>query len=361
MSPSLVSVEPLPFVTVAIPAYNLQRYLVDAVASVQGQTYDGPWRLLILDDGSTDDTLSVARKLAKHDNRIEVHTQTNRGRARTRNRLVELATSDLIAWLDADDMASPTWIDQQVCHLLSHPDCVAVSAQGYAMTSDGHPIGPIDRPCDSDEIERRHLSGAANAFFQSCVTVRRTAVVDAGGYDERYPAAEDYSLWLRLVNVGKLCNLTSLHLYYRVHAASANWTLNVDQRTQGQAIMNEARRARGLQPINHPVEEIPEPKKDDWNRRIYWINIALRSGNPRSALPMITAAVRRHPSSLVIWIAGLVATCDAILFFGNRTPQFKPGFQTHPKTLPQISCYRLARWINRNRPRRTTRPVATSD
>lgn len=347
--PLNVSTEPLPPVTVLIPAYNLQQYLPGAIKSVQQQTYAGELSILILDDGSTDGTLAVAQQFARNDDRIVVHTQSNLGRAKTRNRLIELATTELTAWLDADDLASPQWIRQQVTFLVERADCVAVSAQGYSMTADGQPIGPIEHPCDSDEIERRHLSGKANAFLQSCTTVRRSAVIRAGGYDERYPAAEDYSLWLRLAEVGKLCNLPSVHLYYRVHGSSANWTLNVDQRTQGQAIMNEARLARGMPPIDQPVEEIPEPVKDDWNRRIYWINIALRSGNPRSALQMIGPAIRRHPASLVMWAAAIAATCDTILFFGNRTPRFIPGREVSPRDLPLVSFYRLGRWLNRQR------------
>jgi GT2 family glycosyltransferase len=341
----------LPDVTVVIPAYNLAPYLADAVNSVLQQSYRGGLRIVILDDGSTDNTLAVARSIAASRPQIEVHNQTNQGRARTRNRLIDLARTELIAWLDADDLASPLWIEQQVDYLQDHPDCAAVSGQGYSMTATGRAIGPMDHPLDGDEIDRRHISGEANAFFQSCVTVRKTAVIRAGRYDEKYPCAEDYSLWLRLAEVGRLANLPAVHLYYRVHSTSANWTVNVDQRLQGQSIMNEARQRRGLPTLAVTAHEIPPAKKDDWNRRLYWINIALRSGNPRSALEMLRVALRKHPCSLVMWLAAMVAIGDTILLAGNRTAKFSSGNPPQIGSLPRISCYRFCRNANRIRRR----------
>ena len=346
-----------PPVTVLIPAYNLAKYLADAVDSVLQQTYRGPVGIIVLDDGSTDDTLRIARHLAERQPRIEVHTQANRGRAETRDRLVELAPTELLAWLDADDLASPTWLEDQVDFLLHHPACVAVSGQGYAMTGGGRAIGPIDHPLDGEEIDRRHINGQANAFFQSCVLVRKSAVERADGYDHRYPCAEDYSLWLRLAEIGTLANLDRVHLHYRVHPTSANWTVNIDQRRQGYQIMNEARQRRGLLPLQEARQEIPPAKKDDWNRRLYWINIALKSGNPLSALQMLGVALRKHPTSVVLWLAGVVSVCDTILFFGNKTSNFHPGKPARIGTLPWLSCYRLGRSLNRLR-RRLFSPAA---
>ena len=91
--------------------------------------------------------------------------------------------------------------------------------------------------------------------------VRKIASATSGAYDERFPCAEDYSLWLRLAEFGELHNLNSVHLYYRVHATSANWTANVEQRQQGQQILDEQRRARGLAPIKSVDSKIPPQKR----------------------------------------------------------------------------------------------------
>lgn len=338
-------------VTVVIPAYNLDAYLHDAIQSVLQQQYTEPVSIIVLDDGSTDRSLEVATRMASKVSNLRVETQVNQGRAKTRNRLLELADTDMVAWLDGDDLATPCWLANQVDYLRKQPECVAVGGQGYSMTATGRAIGPISHPLDGDKIDQRHLSGEANAFFQSCVLVRKSAVLQAGGYDERYPCAEDYSLWLRLSEIGKLANLSACHLCYRVHASSANWTLNIDQRTQGHAIHQEARSRRGLPPVEQPMAEIPPVKKDDWNRRLFWINIALKSGNPLSALQMLGPAVRRHPGSLVMWLAVMVATADMIIFLGNRTSAFEPGKPATLRTLPKLSFYRAGRAIIRLRRR----------
>lgn len=349
----MTSAEP---VTVVIPVYNLNRYVGDAIRSVLAQDYQGPISIVIIDDGSSDDSLAVVNEVVASQSRIDsalvsVHTQENRGRAKTRNRLIELAQTEWVAWLDGDDLASPSWISEQAQYLASHPQCVAVSAQGYSMTATGHAIGPMVHPLESDAIDQRHISGEANAFFQSCVLTRKSAVEKVGGYDESFPVAEDYGLWLRLAEIGKLANLSSCHLFYRVHGTSANWSANVSQRNQGHAVLNQARIRRGLAPIDKMIQEIPPAKKDDWNRRLYWINTALKSGNPMSALQMIRVAIWRHPCSLILWCAAFVSVCDMVLFCGNLTKRFRPGARPELKSLPTISIYRLGRWVIRLRRR----------
>lgn len=354
------SVNLLPPVTVVIPVYNLERYLRDTVESVLKQTYLGAKSIIILDDGSTDTSFQIAMELADKDQSIRALTQKNQGRAKTRNRLLDLAETEFIAWIDGDDIASPEWINDQVKFLLEHDACVAVGGQGYAMTGQRHAIAPIEHPLSHEEIHQRHLSGQANAFFQSCVTVRKSAVVEAGSYDERFPCAEDYSLWLRLAERGELWNLETVHLYYRVHASSANWTANIQQRQQGQQILNEQRAARGLPAIHAVDTEIPPLRKDDWNRRIYWINLSLKSGNPYSAMGMLFIALQKHPFSVVLWVAAVTALVDVIIGFGNQTPRFEAGKKARLGHLPQLSFYRIGRKINHLRRRLFNRNHGTT-
>lgn len=341
----------LPHVTIVIPVYNLDQYVANAVTSAQRQSYCGPMHIVICDDGSTDQSLKVVQEIADNANNIRVYHHENRGRAHTRNRLLELADTELVAWLDGDDLASPQWIESQVAFLQANDNCVAVSAHGYAMTADSLAIAPIMHPLEGDEIDRLHISGQASAFFQSCVVVRKSAVLQAGGYDFRYKCAEDYSLWLRMSEIGQLANVDEFHLFYRVHSTSANWTVNVEQRTQGHSIMNEARVRRGLPTLAQPASDIPAARKDDWNRRIYWINAALKSGNPYSALQMLLTALALHPGSLLLWLMAIVSVGDTVLFFGNRVAVFVPGkpLSKTGETLPLISFYRFFRAANRLR------------
>jgi hypothetical protein len=226
------------------------------------------------------------------------------------------------------------------------------------MTPDALPIGPIIHPLTSQEIERRHLDAQANAFFQSCVLTKKSGILQAGGYRPKYPAGEDFDLWLRVSEIGRLRNLDECHLYYRVHSTSANATQSVEQRRQGLAAANEARHKRGLPLLHAELATIPPPKKDDWNRRVYWINIAMKSGNPWTAVRMIGPALRAHRGSVLLWILLLVAACDTLLCWGNRTKRFAPGKAALIGKLPWFSAYRFGRWLNRHR--RRLRPAADS-
>ncbi len=344
-----------PAITVAIPVFNLEFYLRDAVRSAQCQTYQGPVSILILDDGSQDNSLAVARKLAESCTNLRVYTQPNQGRSAARNRLVQLADTELIAWLDGDDIAAPRWLEQQFKLLCSQPNYSAVSAQGYAMTADAYPIGPIRHPLSSAEIESRHLIGQANAFFQSTVLTKKSAIERAGCYREQYSIGEDYDLWLRIGETGSLANVDEYHLYYRVHDTSANATQSTGQRTQGRDAANEARAKRGLPLLPESADEVMPPKKDDWNRCIYWINIAFRSGNPLTAIKLLRNAIAKHPASLLLWILAVLAIADCILIRGNATPRFVAGAETRIGRLPTLSFYRVASALNRLRRRLTHR------
>lgn len=343
-----ISATAFPPVTIVIPAYNVVAYIEAAVRSAALQDYRGPLSIVVLDDGSTDGTLHQLRQLQTELPMLTIYSQPNGGRAQARNRLLELAETEFVAWLDGDDMASPSWVSEQLAPLLDDQKVVAVSGQGYALTATGKPIGPIIHPLRSEAIESRHLAGQANAFFQSTVIVRKSSVLAVGGYRPQFPVAEDFDLWLRLSEHGRLVNVDALHLYYRVHATSANSTLSDQQRHQGTQVLNEARRRRGLPELVDPMETT-DAARHDWGRRVYWINIALRSGNPLSALELLAVALPRHPASLLLWAFAAVSVVDCLLFAGNRSSNFAPGQFARVNTLPVCSAYRLGRALVRLR------------
>jgi glycosyltransferase involved in cell wall biosynthesis len=335
-----------PAVTVVMPAYNQERFIEDAVKSIQAQDYRGPISLLIWNDGSTDRTQQILDRLQREDARIVVHSTENRGRPVTRQCLLETAETELIAWLDPDDFASPCWLRQQVSGMQNADSTVACGGQGYAMLSDRDPIGPIPRPLTHDEIHGVHLDGGV-AINQTGVLTKRTALIAAGGYRAKYLVGEDYDLWLRLAERGKLMNLPECHVFYRIHEASANWTANEKERALWYEILNQARERRGLAP--YPIPESLPLKKQDWNRRIFWINVAAREGNARSCLKLLVPALRKHPTSLLLWMFGIVGVLDTIRFRGNRVPRFEPGVPADFGATASFSFYLVARSVNRLR------------
>lgn len=105
----------LPQLSVIIPCYNIEKHIEKCIDSVLCQTFEN-FELLLLDDGSTDQTLDILKKCEKKDPRIKVFTHANRGVSYTRNRGIELAAADYIMFIDGDD-----WIEDNMVNLLIEP------------------------------------------------------------------------------------------------------------------------------------------------------------------------------------------------------------------------------------------------
>lgn len=161
-----------PFVSVLIPAFNAQRDVREAVESILDQTYPSI-EVIVWDDGSTDRTLAILRRIERRDRRVRVWTDANRGVAATLNRLVSLARGDLLARMDADDVAMPWRLAHQVEYLQSHPDCVAVGGQVIEIDEWGHDLHErYEYPERHEAIDRVHLSGRC-AMSHPSVLMRR--------------------------------------------------------------------------------------------------------------------------------------------------------------------------------------------
>ncbi|MEM6979546.1 MAG: glycosyltransferase family 2 protein [Planctomycetota bacterium] len=336
----------LPDVTVLIPAFNCDAFIDATIRSVFDQDYSGQITVKVLDDGSTDKTVDRLKLWQQNDSRFQWSTQANMGRAVTRDRLLRSCATSVAAWIDSDDWATRTWLSDQVGCLVDDPALAAVSGQGFAVTAEDRPIGLLAKhPLTSTEISQRHQNGLANAFFQSCVVMRTEKAIAAGGYRDQYPAAEDYDLWLRLMRVGDLKNIDRIHLIYRVHDQSANSTLSADQRSQGFHIVNAARELEGLPELGQPPHETPTPKRDDWNRRIFWCVTAMKSGFHDTAWRLAAAAQRRHPLSLRLLLLCFINWFDAafqrktvlILDQGDQSSNYEPQQIGHLTSLTRRS------------------------
>src|SRR5215813_1964373 len=108
-----------------MPAFNVAPFLADAIDSVLSQT-EPRFELLVIDDGSTDDTANLAETYVKKDKRISLLRRPHRGLAATRNEALDLARGEFLAPMDGDDISVETRLEKQLAHLLSHPHCVAV-------------------------------------------------------------------------------------------------------------------------------------------------------------------------------------------------------------------------------------------
>ncbi len=182
---------PLP-VSVILPVYNRAWCIREAVDSMLAQTY-GNRELIVVDDGSTDET---GRILRQYGDRITVISQLNRGVSAARNRGVRAASGNLIAFLDSDDLWLPEKLARQTAFFQDHPE-VRICQTEELWIRNGIRVNPrIRHQKPSGDIFTRSL--ALCLVSPSAVMLERRLFQEMGGFDESLPAAEDYDLWLRI-------------------------------------------------------------------------------------------------------------------------------------------------------------------
>jgi glycosyltransferase involved in cell wall biosynthesis len=131
-----------PSVSVIMPAYNAARFINQTIESVLNQTFTD-FELLIIDDGSIDNTLEIANQYALGDRRIQVFSHANQGVSATRNRGVNLAKGNLIAFLDADDLWSPDKLAAHIEHFRANPNLAVSFSRVEFISIDGSHTGQV--------------------------------------------------------------------------------------------------------------------------------------------------------------------------------------------------------------------------
>ncbi|GAB4209820.1 MAG: hypothetical protein OHK0022_41600 [Roseiflexaceae bacterium] len=200
-------------VSVIIPCYNYARYLPEAVASVVAQTCDA-WELVIVDDGSQDESLAVAQQLRAQyaGRRIRLLTQPNSGLSAARNSGAVVARGSYLLFLDADDMLAPELLARALPLLRDQPQ-VGFVYTGFQLFGDDSTVWP------SVPFDLRLLR--LDNYIHPPALTRRCAWQQAGGFDLRMPFYEDWDFWLRLAAAGwRGQHIDAPLVYYRRHGSS---------------------------------------------------------------------------------------------------------------------------------------------
>jgi glycosyltransferase involved in cell wall biosynthesis len=185
-----------PLVSVIIPAYNQGHYLGKAIQSVLDQTYPS-FEVLVVDDGSTDDTAVVTRQFA--DARVRYIYKDNGGLSSARNTGVRNSSGEFLTYLDSDDLFLPTKLSLLVEALQARPEAGFAAGQSIPIDENEQPISTIfDTPIPEDT--RRLVLG--NPLHVGSVMVRRDWQARAGEFDESLRSYEDWDMWLRLARLG---------------------------------------------------------------------------------------------------------------------------------------------------------------
>lgn len=200
-----------------LPAYNAGRYIDQAIESILNQTFRD-LELIVIDDGSRDDTLARIQAHAGRDSRVRVVTRENRGLIATLNEGIALARADLIARMDADDIAYPERLERQVKTFRDTPGLGLCGTAVDTLFKDrifrGKPVRLLT------EGSPGILSIFYTMFFHPTLMIDRRVAGDQLMYDPSYPHAEDFDLIRRLAERFPIAYLPEPLLAYRQHEGS---------------------------------------------------------------------------------------------------------------------------------------------
>jgi len=200
-------------VTVVIPCFNQARFLPVAVASVRAQSYERV-ACLVVNDGSTDDTATVASALD-----VCVLEQPNRGVSAARNAGLTAARTDFVVFLDADDELLPTAIANATEALAADPDADLVVGRCEVMDADGRPLLAVHNAIDTANLYDEWLSQNF-VWTPGAAMFRRSALSEVGGFPLHVGPASDYAVYLRFARAGRVRHIPHQLVRYRQHDAS---------------------------------------------------------------------------------------------------------------------------------------------
>ena len=298
-------------VSVVIPTYNYAKFIAAAVDSVLAQTYR-PLEVIVVDDGSTDDTQAV---LAGYGNRIKVILKSNGGVSAARNAGIQAASGEFVALLDADDVWVPEKLHKQLDFFERHPDAGCIGCGIFFADGDLNETrqglhndvsGPVEQRLKLIMLRREWVGGS-----NSGAVIRRNVLDEVGAFDEKLEAAEDWDLWLRIAARYPIYNIRESLVHIRRHFTGTFRNADKMERSQ-------------LAVLRKHVSLTPEFYGITIRRRvlaIIWVDSArerIFAGQFWAAARRLLRAVRSWPFRQDVW--KLLAVCMVRGFFPKKSP-----------------------------------------
>ncbi len=272
-----------PLISIVMPVYNAEAYLVDAMASIIEQS-SRDWELICINDGSTDLSRTILEWFAEQDNRIRVVNQKNLGIVAALNGGAVIARAPLICRMDADDIALPERLERQAHFMRRNPQCTVVGGAIVEIDADNDPLNINRLPNAHDEIVD-NLLHRRTGHFHPTTMIRAEALEAVGGYRQRYQWVEDHDLWLRLALRGKLANISEPVLCYRQHVGSVCWQRASQQRELMNDLLREAHAVRNLETPQEVIHATGTHRSAAGPGK--WARLAAKGGFSRSCFKQL--------------------------------------------------------------------------
>lgn len=203
--------------TVLMPVYNAEKYLKESIDSILGQIFTD-FEFLIIDDGSTDKSVNIIKSY--NDDRIRLICNVeNMGISKTLNRGIELANTDLIARMDADDISLPDRLKKQYNFMVKNPEIKLLSTTIERISEIGKTISR-----SSSDFNPLYFQLIFHCFgiYHPTVMYRKEAVVDVGMYPETH--SEDFCLWSKMIRKYRFYHMSEILVKYRLSEQSISHT-----------------------------------------------------------------------------------------------------------------------------------------
>jgi glycosyltransferase involved in cell wall biosynthesis len=279
-----------------MPVYNAERFVAQTVDSILAQTFRD-FEFLIINDGSTDRSLEILQGYADRDDRIRLVSRPNTGYVVALNEGLDLARGEFLARIDADDLADPRRLELQVARMRAEPGLVALGSNAYAIDEHGRMLGDFSVPLTHEEIEAYHLVGSSTIHHPAAM-LRPDAVKRVGGYRKELMPCEDFDLWLRLAEVGRLANLPEILLTKRLLVGSAIASNLAKQDRLVKQILDETWRRRGFEGAPRPRPSRLRGAADLYRQ---WGWMALKGGHLGTSRRYAARAILSRPLDKDAW------------------------------------------------------------
>ena len=206
-----------PLVSVIIPAYNADKYIERTIRSVLLQDYENI-EIIIIDDGSTDNTATVVKKLVNEDKRLHYVHQRNGGVSSARNHGYKLSKGEYLAFLDADDVWLPENIRKKVEHLQNDPVTGLVHSDALLIDENDKPLDEIKKGKSGWILDDLLSWNGTCIPAPSSILVKREVVDTAGGFDTNLSTAADQEFFFRVAAKYKIGRVEEITWQYRMHS-----------------------------------------------------------------------------------------------------------------------------------------------
>jgi len=287
-------------VSVLMPVYNAERYVAESVESILTQTFTD-FEFLIVDDGSTDRSLSILKRYAKADSRIKLKSRPNTGMVGALNEMIEVARGEYLARIDADDSSLPGRFMSQVDYLRENTDVVCAGTKCQIVDYKGRCICIWYYTDGHDSIQRAALLGKV-LVSHSSVMMRRQAILRVSGYRQEFWPAEDLDLWLRLGEIGRVEILPETLSKVRLHDGSVSAQHQMHQISCMKAVLREAYQRRGIEDKEITINNFSPSDRLSRMRFFTWIGWSgLIQSNRFMAFEYGLKAVRTLPWHPEAW------------------------------------------------------------